>query len=285
MFLLMAVTLLWAFSFSLIGVYLAGQVDSWCSVLIRIGLAAIVFLPFIRLKSVTPKLALQLMAIGAIQLGLMYGFYFPSFIYLSVPEVLLFTVLTPLYITLINDLLERRFNFRFLVSALIAVVGAVTIRYHHINAHFLTGLIYVQGSNICFAIGQISYKRLMAKQTHSFPQQAVFGWFFIGALAVALIGYLFWGDHSRYPTTAVQWGILIYLGTVASGLGYFLWNKGATQVNVGFLAIANNLLIPAGIIVNLVIWNHNADLLRLAIGGVIMLLALYVNKKWPQPAL
>ncbi|MGO3300075.1 MAG: EamA family transporter, partial [Pseudoalteromonas sp.] len=32
---LFSVTLLWAFSFSLIGVYLAGQVDAWFSVLIR----------------------------------------------------------------------------------------------------------------------------------------------------------------------------------------------------------------------------------------------------------
>ncbi|MEC8208516.1 MAG: EamA family transporter, partial [Pseudomonadota bacterium] len=41
---LFAVTLLWAFSFSLIGVYLAGQVDAWFSVLMRIGLATCVFL-------------------------------------------------------------------------------------------------------------------------------------------------------------------------------------------------------------------------------------------------
>jgi hypothetical protein len=43
---LFAVTLLWAFSFSLIGVYLAGQVDAWFSVLMRITLATLVFLPF-----------------------------------------------------------------------------------------------------------------------------------------------------------------------------------------------------------------------------------------------
>lgn len=43
---LSAVTLLWAFSFSLIGVYLAGQVDAWFSVLTRVVLAALVFAPF-----------------------------------------------------------------------------------------------------------------------------------------------------------------------------------------------------------------------------------------------
>lgn len=110
MFYLSAVTLLWAFSFSLIGVYLAGQVDSWFSVLMRIALAGMVFLPFLKFKGISRKLIAKLMTIGGIQLGLMYCFYYQSFLLLTVPEVLLFTVLTPIYVTLIYDLLKRRFS-------------------------------------------------------------------------------------------------------------------------------------------------------------------------------
>ena len=44
---LVAITFLWAFSFSLIGVYLAGQVDAYFSVLTRVALAAVVFLPYL----------------------------------------------------------------------------------------------------------------------------------------------------------------------------------------------------------------------------------------------
>lgn len=43
MALLIITTILWAFSFSLIGEYLAGSVDSYFSVLMRVGLAALVF--------------------------------------------------------------------------------------------------------------------------------------------------------------------------------------------------------------------------------------------------
>ncbi len=43
---LIGVTALWAFSFSLIGVYLAGQVDSYFAVLLRVALGMLVFLPF-----------------------------------------------------------------------------------------------------------------------------------------------------------------------------------------------------------------------------------------------
>ena len=43
-------TILWAFSFSLYGEYLAGHVDSYFAVLARVGLAALVFLPFLRTR-------------------------------------------------------------------------------------------------------------------------------------------------------------------------------------------------------------------------------------------
>ena len=43
MALLIITTILWAFSFSLIGEYLAGHVDSYFSVLVRVGLAALRF--------------------------------------------------------------------------------------------------------------------------------------------------------------------------------------------------------------------------------------------------
>ncbi len=44
--LLIITTILWAFSFSFYGEYLAGHVDSYFAVLVRVGLAALVFLPF-----------------------------------------------------------------------------------------------------------------------------------------------------------------------------------------------------------------------------------------------
>lgn len=274
---LIAVTVLWAFSFSLIGVYLAGQVDAWFSVLIRVFLAMCVFLPFLRFKHLSRQLALKLMSLGAVQLGVMYGFYYHSFLYLSVPEVLLFTVMTPVYITLINDLLAKQFNVHYLLVAAIAVIGAITIRYESINEHYFIGFMLVQGANLCFALGQVGYKRLM--QTNSLAQSTVFGCFFIGAFIVALFSFMLFGNTNKLPSTMTQWLVLTHLGLVASGLGYFAWNKGATLVDVGTLAIMNNVLIPTGIIVNLLIWNRDADMVRLAVGGVIMLFALWLNHR------
>lgn len=275
---LVAVTLLWAFSFSLIGVYLAGAVDSYFSVFSRIFMAALLFLPFMHWRQ-PPRLAMGLMACGALQLGVMYLFYYQSFLLLTVPEVLIFTVLTPVYVTLIYDLLHKRFNPGYLLTAALAVLGALVIRFNGLTQDYWLGFAVVQGANLCFALGQVGYKVLIERYQPSTPQHKLFGYFYLGALAIVLPTWWILGTQS-YPTTGLQWGILVWLGLGASGLGYFLWNKGATLVNAGALAIMNNALVPAGLLVNLLIWNRDADLVRLALGGIILLASLWINEGW-----
>ena len=130
---LIFVTILWAFSFSLIGEFLAGKVDSYLAVFIRVALASLVFLPFTKFRGISPKLAFGIMAIGAVQIGLMYLFYYNSFLYLSVPEVALFTIFTPFYVTLIYDAFSFKFRPLYLFSVGVAVFGALVIKYGAIN--------------------------------------------------------------------------------------------------------------------------------------------------------
>jgi len=151
---LVGVTVLWAFSFSLIGVYLAGQVDSYFAVAMRVVLAALVFLPFLRPGLLRGRQRLALMGLGAVQLGVMYIFFYQSFLLLSVPEVLLFTIFTPLYITLLDDALFGRFTPFYLLTAALAVLGAGVIRYDGLDSGFLLGFLVVQGANLCFALGR-----------------------------------------------------------------------------------------------------------------------------------
>lgn len=277
---LLGVTALWAFSFSLIGVYLAGQVDSYIAVLLRIGLAALIFLPFLRPKLLTMRQRLVLMGLGAIQLGVMYIFFYQSFLLLSVPEVLLFTIFTPLYIAMLDDLFFGRFTPFYLLTALLAVLGAAVIRYDGIDAGFWWGFLVVQGANLCFALGQVGYRCLSAELPENLAWHNVFGWFFLGALAVAVPAFVLLGNPAALPSTGAQWAVLAWLGLVASGIGYFAWNRGATKVDAGTLAIMNNALVPAGLLVNLVIWNRDADISRLLLGALIMGFSLWLNHWW-----
>ena len=279
MALLIITTILWAFSFSLIGVYLAGQVDSVFSVLVRLALAALVFLPFLRWRGYRASTLLLYMLVGMLQLGIMYLLSFEAYLYLSVPEFLLFTVMTPLYVTLIYDLISGRgVRIGYALSALLAVIGAAIIRYDALSAPFWTGLLLVQLANICFAVGMVGYKRL--QETRPMPQHTAFSWFYIGAVLVAIVAWFLWGNPQKLPTTHLQWGILIWLGVVASGLGYFMWNYGATQVDAGTLGIMNNMHVPAGLLVNLAIWQEQPDWPPFIIGGGLIVASLWIHRRW-----
>lgn len=71
----------------------------WCALGWRRGVP-----PFLRTRGHSVKTIGLYMLVGAMQLGIMYMLSFHAYLYLTVSELLLFTVLTPLYITLIYDL-------------------------------------------------------------------------------------------------------------------------------------------------------------------------------------
>jgi len=264
---LIFVTILWAFSFSLIGEFLAGKVDSYLAVFVRVTLASLVFLPFTKFRGVSPKLALGIMGIGAVQIGLMYLCYYNSFLYLSVPEVALFTIFTPFYVTLIYDAFSFKFRPLYLFSVGVAVFGALIIKYGAINEGAIKGFLLVQGA----------YKALLER--FDVDQKKVFGYFHFGAFFVAVIALITLGNPAKFQVDLTQALVLLWLGVVASGLGYFMWNKGACEVDSGVLAIMNNALIPAAIIVNLLFWQKDANLTRLILGAAIMYISLLIHNK------
>ena len=275
---LIIVTLIWAFSFSLIGEFLAGRVDSYFAVLIRVAIATAIFVPFTNFR-IDNSIKLKIMGIGTVQIGFMYILFYKSFLFLSVPEVILFTIFTPIYITLIHDIIHQRFTPLYLISASLAVVGAFIIRYNGINSGFVTGFLMVQGANICFALGQVAYKYLMGqKSMRDVKQLSVFGYFHLGALMVSIIAFMLFGNMDKISPNTTQWMALAWLGVVASGLGYFLWNKGAVEVDSGILAIMNNAVIPVGLLVNLFLWNKDTNITALIIGGAVISSSLYVHK-------
>lgn len=275
---LLVVTLLWAFSFSLIGEYLAGRVDSDFAVLARVAIAALIFLPFTQWRGLPRPLLAGFWLAGALQFGITYICLYRSFTVLTVPEVLLFTVLTPIYVTLLDDALARRFNPWSLIAALVAVGGGVIIRFDRLEGDYLLGFVLLQIANATFAAGQVLCRRLLLRYPVDQPLHRFFGHFFLGAMVLALPSFLLFGDGARLPQTAVQWGVLVWMGLFATALGMFWWVKGSVQVNAGTLAVLNELHVPAGLVVNLLIWNRDADLPRLAAGGAVILASLWISR-------
>lgn len=272
MLLLTAVSLLWAFSFGLIGNRLGDLPPAWLA-WVRLALSATVFLPFAR--RLPWRSALGLFITGAVQFGLMYWAYMSSFGWLQSHEVALFTVLTPLFVATLNDATQRRFHRRNLIAAILAVAGAAWIQWTQLDSTApLIGILLVQISNLCFAAGQLAYRAILARLPQPLPDRHVFFWLHAGGLALLtpLALPLTLAPAPPMPTPA-QWGILLYLGLVASGIGFFLWNRGARQTSAGRLAIMNNLKIPLGVAVSLLFFPEAAQWPTLLIGAALIALA------------
>jgi drug/metabolite transporter (DMT)-like permease len=274
--LLLLVSLIWAFSFGLIKGELTG-LPSAAVAFIRLAIALAVFAPFLRLRNLRATDSVRLILIGAVQYGLMYIAYIQAFSYLKAYEVALFTVFTPIYVTLINDLFERKICPTALAAGILAVAGGIVIEYRQLSSPELwRGFLLMQGANLCFAFGQIFYRRIMIHLPKNCTDLNVFGLLYLGsALVTALAsGNTNWAVLVITPKQA---GILLYLGAIASGLSFLLWNIGARQVGTGTLAIFNNLKIPLGILVSVLLFGEKTSWLHLLIGGALMAMALTVN--------
>jgi len=243
-----------------------------------VGLAFLLFLPFLDFK-LPNSLKLKFTVIGALQIGVMYLFYYHSFKLLSVSEVALFTIFTPFWVSLLAMAKEGKFAPRVFLAALLCITGAAIIKYSSLSADFWLGFWLVQAANFVFALGQVGYK-FLCEDSGTVSHRSVFGYFFLGATLVGLVSFLALGNFSRIPTDARTWAVLVYLGLVASGVGYFAWNKGATLVSGGVLAVMNNAVIPLAILVELFVFGASvSNWTTFLVGSAVMFCALLVAEK------
>lgn len=274
---LLIVSLIWAFSFGLIKGNLTG-VDSNFVAFARLFTAALVFLPFTKFKKIPPVAALKLIMTGLVQFGVMYIAYLAAFRTLKAYEVALFTIFTPIFVTLINDAFSKRFNLLHMAVALVTVAGTAIIEWESIQSPgVLNGLLLVQLSNLCYAFGQIYYRRLMS-QYPDLKDREVFGYLYLGAVIITATATIAFTPLASLTITTKQAATLLYLGAIASGLGFFLWNIGARRVNAGALAVFNDLKIPLAVAVSLLVFGESTNLLRLLVGGSIIIGALAINE-------
>jgi drug/metabolite transporter (DMT)-like permease len=61
-------------------------------------------------------------------------------------------------------------------------------------------------------------------------------------------------------------------------LGFFFWNKGAVKVNSGSLAVFNNLKIPFGILIAIILFSEKVNFISFIVGGLIITFALSINE-------
>ena len=275
---LLITTFIWAFSFSIIGHYLSPDINPWTLSLLRTVIALIIFLPIIDLK-IPRKHMLVMGLIGAIQIGIMYLLYLNAFLFISVSKILLFTITTPLYVTIVSDIIDQRIRSLFLMLSIGSIIGALLIRFTSFGTNDIVGLFLIQGANLCFATGQVLYKNFIKNSKRSSRGMSDFAYFYFGALVITIIGFMLSNSNISLPTNLFQWTLVIWLGAIASGLGFYLWNRGALLVSSGTLAVMNNLVIPLGLIIEIIIFSKVINLETFLIGTLIIIGTIIMSLK------
>ena len=277
------VSLIWAFSFGLIGSALSG-VDSFLLATLRLGVASIIFLPFLRLKEIGSIDRFRLIIYGAIQFGLMYAFYMRAYQFIPSHLVAIFSILTPVYVVLIHDLHRRTFSKHYLWVAILSVLGAASIKAKTIpSGDIWMGFGLMQAAGIAFAFGQVAY-RDWKRANSKVPDRSVFALLSLGGVLSVGCFSLMLTDFQAVELTTDHWKAILYLGCVASGLGFFLWNKGASVSNPGTLAAFNNAVVPLAVLFSLFIFGEaeNLDtesLLRLIVGTGLIGTAVFLGQR------
>ncbi len=267
---LLAVSIVWAFSFGLIRNTLAG-VDPLLVACLRLLLASLVTLPFIRLQGLSRRAIVELLLIGAVQFGLMYAVYIDAFGYLEAWEVAMLTVTTPVMVVAFDRLMEKRGRAAFLWASIAALAGGAVILWGRpVSTGFWRGMVLVQLSNLFFASGQVAFRIFSRDQSAPAKRTSeVIGLMHLGGFLATLPGAI--PAAAGIASLSVsQIAALCYLGVVASGIGFMVWNQGATKVNAGVLAGFNNAKIPLSVLASMLLIGERPSILKLSAGALLI---------------
>jgi len=269
---LIAISILWSFSFGIIKYGLAGIDSSFIS--FARNVIALTFFSSVTIYNIKKfSFDLKLAGIGALQFGLMYIFYIESYQYLPAYLIATFTITTPIYVVLASKYLNgNSLNRNGIYAILLVIIGSYLMRFNSLNLKdYMLGFVLIQCANIFFATGQILFKKWNDKNkdkdiVHNFSQ------LFFGATLITSIFYFLGSSESAILTQSNLFSLL-FLGIISSGIGFLMWNIGATKVSAEKLAIMNNAVIPIAIFNSYLIFGEEINFILFFPGLIFFYLA------------
>lgn len=269
---LIAISILWSFSFGIIKYGLAGIDSSFIS--FARNVIALTFFSSVTIYNIKKfSFDLKLVGIGALQFGLMYIFYIESYQYLPAYLIATFTITTPIYVVLASKYLNgNSLNRNGIYAILLVIIGSYLMRFNSLNLEdYMLGFVLIQCANIFFATGQILFKKWNDKNkdkdiVHNFSQ------LFFGATLITSIFYSLGSSESVILTQSNLFSLL-FLGIISSGIGFLMWNIGATKVSAEKLAIMNNAVIPIAIFNSYLIFGEEINFILFFPGLIFFYLA------------
>jgi drug/metabolite transporter (DMT)-like permease len=152
------------------------------------------------------------------------------------------------------------------------VIGAGVIVWQNMSFDMIVkGVVLMETTNCSFALGQVLWKKYIGEAESNIMASAYFGaTLFVLPFALVCV------DFGSLSLTTGQILSILYLALIPTGIGFWLWNKGADKVKYSTLAVMNNLKIPLGVLFSLVIFHEKINVLNFVIGSSIIVLAIVI---------
>lgn len=266
---LIIATICFSLSFGLIKEQLS-VLPSEFVVFCRLLIAFLIFLPF--LKKLRIKKHLIAFFVGMVQFGLMYLLFIKAFKFLQGNEIAILTTTTPVFVAIWSSIFGEKFKPVYIFCILMSVIGAGIIVWNNMTFNMIVkGILLMESCNCSFALGQVLWKKFVGDNDVNLMSSA-----YLGAFLFVLPFSLLAVDFTNIVLTKGQIFSILYLAIIPTGIGFWLWNKGAEKVKYSTLAIMNNLKIPLGVIFAIIIFHEKIDIVNFIIGSVIILFAILV---------
>ncbi|MBX3042479.1 MAG: EamA family transporter [Candidatus Kapabacteria bacterium] len=230
-------------------------------------------------KRIEPRDWWLVALLGILNIPLNQYFFLVGISHTTAPNVSLAYALTPVFVFIVAAIfLKEKVTFLKIVGIAIAVSGAIVLLSEKgfnfssetmkgdifaLMASFSWGLYTIIGRNFTRKYGAI-YSTALAMASGAF--------FFIPVF------FTFGGNLDISHITILNWGQLLYLGAITSGLGYALWFYALKKIEASKLAVFNNFQpVLTAILAFLIFGTHVTE--YFIIGGIMIIAGVILTQK------
>jgi drug/metabolite transporter (DMT)-like permease len=291
MFDLLATVLIWGLSFALAKKAL-NTFHPLELVTLRLGLAALTawlidrFLAARSTSSLRSRTWKPAVILGIFEFAGTYIFYTWSLRYLPSGVVGTLTLLTPVFVYLCGLVVRvQRSSLRATAAILLSVAGgwlcvpAEGILHLNFLRGALMGVAFILFSNFLFAVGNVAISKFHLEG--QWREGVTAEGLFLGACLSAVMALVSGSATLSHFASFSAWLLPLYLGIVATGLGFYLWNRGVRKVSAVPASLVGNLKAPLAVIWGAILLGESVTA-RLVVGLVVLVIAVQLLPRAQQ---
>lgn len=264
------VTFCWGLSFPLARMLVAEVDPLWVTTFRFLigGSALLILSTFRRSRKINLKRSWKLILFLAVfEFFLTYFLYLTSLTYLPAAKVAAMTLSTPVVILILDSALKGKFPaLKIAVPFALAIVGTLILydpSSRTISGGQLIGFAAILLSNLSFAVASVVMRRRSGSSAIRITGVAQ-----LAAGAMALVTSFAWRGLPG-SLSATLWLVLLYLSVVATGIGFWFWNRSVNKLGALYPGLVSNLKAPIAAVLSVIILGEVVSVVNWA--GIVFL--------------